>query len=74
MMAQAREIGVLDNVGLPYDSLDLQVKKLKEVTSAQVQEVAKTFLVDENLTLTVLSPQPLGDRKPPPRPAPEHLH
>ena len=74
MMAQAREIGVLDNVGLPYDSLDLQVKKLKEVTSAQVQEVAKTFLVDENLTLAVLSPQPLGDRKLPSRPAPEHLH
>ncbi len=74
MFAQAREFGSLDNAGLPFDSLELQAKKLKEVTSAQVQEVAKTYLVDDRLTVAVLSPQPLGGRKPAAAPAPEHRH
>ena len=72
MFAQARQIGSLDNAGLPYDSLDLQARKLKQVTSAQVQEVARTYLVEDNLTVSVLDPQPMGDRKPAPPPPPEH--
>jgi len=72
MMGQARQIGALDNAGLPYDSLELQAKKLKEVTSAQVQEAAKTYLVDDHLTVIELSPQPLGDRKPAAQPPAEH--
>ena len=28
MFSQARQIGALDNAGLPYDSLDLQARKL----------------------------------------------
>ena len=72
MFSQARQIGALDNAGLPYDSLELQARKLKQVTSAQVQEVARKYLVDDNLTVAVLDPQPLGERKPaPPLPA-EH--
>lgn len=73
MFAQARLIGSLDNAGLPYDSIELQARKLKEVTSAQVQEVARTLLTDDNLTVAVLNPQPLGERKPAPA-APEHRH
>jgi zinc protease len=73
MFSQARQIGMLDNAGLPYDSLELQARKLKEVTSAQVQEVARTVLTDDNLTVAVLNPQPLGERKPAPA-APEHRH
>ncbi len=72
MFSQARQIGALDNAGLPYDSLDLQARKLKQVTSAQVQEVARKYLVEDNLTVSVLDPQPLGDRKPAPPPPPEH--
>ena len=73
MFSQARQIGMLDNAGLPYDSLDVQARKLKEVTSSQVQEVARTLLTDDNLTVAVLDPQPLGERKPAPVP-PEHRH
>jgi len=73
MFSQARQIGMLDNAGLPYDSLELQARKLKEVTSAQVQEVARTLLTDDNLTVAVLDPEPLGERKPAPA-APEHRH
>ena len=74
MFAQARQICALDNAGLPADSLPAQERKLKEVTAEQVQEVAKKYLVDDNLTVAVLEPQPLGDRKPMPPPSPEHRH
>jgi zinc protease len=71
MFSQARQIGGLDNAGLPFDSLDLLARKLTEVTAAQVQAVARKYLVDDNLTLAVLDPQPMAGRKPAPTPA-EH--
>ena len=71
MFSQARQIGALDNAGLPFDALDLLARKLTEVTAAQVQAVARKYLVDDNLTLAVLDPQPMGERKPAP-PPPEH--
>jgi predicted Zn-dependent peptidase len=57
---QAMRIGALDTVGLPYDSVDRQLKKLQEVSVAQVREVARKYLVDDNLTVAVLDPQRLG--------------
>ena len=72
MFAQARQIGALDNAGLPYDSIELQARKIKEVTSTQVQEVARKYLVEDGLTVSVLDPQPMGDRKPAPPPPSEH--
>jgi zinc protease len=72
MFSQARQIGALDNAGLPYDSLDLQARKLKQVTSAQVQQVARKYLVEDNLTVGVLDPQSMGERKPAPPPPQEH--
>ena len=67
---QAMRIGMLQTIGLPFDSSDLQVKKLQEVTADQVQEVARKYLIDENLTVAVLDPQPLPGGKPR-RPNPE---
>jgi zinc protease len=62
---QAMRIGMLQTVGLPYDSSDLQVKKLQEVTADQVREVARKYLIDDNLTVAVLDPQPLpGGKRP----------
>ncbi|HTS54258.1 MAG TPA: pitrilysin family protein [Burkholderiales bacterium] len=73
MFSQARAIGSLDNAGLPFDSLDLQARKLKEVTAAQVQEVARKYLVDGNLTVAALDPQPMAGRKPAVPPPAEHV-
>jgi zinc protease len=63
---QAMRIGLLQTIGLPYDSSDAQVKKLQEVTADQVREVARKYLVDDNLIVAVLDPQPLpgGKRTP----------
>ncbi len=57
---QAMRIGALDTAGLPHDSADRQLKKLQEVSVAQVREVARKYLVDDNLTVGVLDPQPLA--------------
>jgi len=62
MFSQAMQIGALDNAGLPYDSLELLAHKLTEVTSAQVQAMARRYLVDDNLTVAVLEPQPISAR------------
>ena len=64
---QAMRIGMLQTIGLPFDSSDLQVKKLQEVTADQVREVARKYLIDDNLTVAVLDPQPLpGGKRPNP--------
>jgi zinc protease len=66
---QAMRIGMLQTIGLPYDSSDLQVKKLQEVTADQVREVARKYFIDDNLTVAVLDPQPLpGGKRPRPNP------
>jgi len=43
--------------------LDRSVERVRAVTAAQVQAVAKKYLTDSNLTVTVLDPQP-GKAKP----------
>ncbi len=72
MFFQARQIGSLEITGYSYKTIDLMIRKLQEVTAAQVQDVARKYLVDDSLTVAVLDPQPLAGRKP--AAAPEGLH
>jgi zinc protease len=64
MFYQAMLIGEVETAGLPLDTLETRLVKLKEVTAAQVQEVARKYLVDDQLTVAVLDPQPLDNAKP----------
>lgn len=59
MFYQARQIGMMEVIGLSYRDLDLFIEKLQQVTSEQVQAVAKKYLIDDNLTVAYLDPQPL---------------
>jgi len=68
MMFQARQIGALETIGLSHRSIDLQIRRLREVTAEQVQSVARKYFVDDGLTVAVLDPQPLDRARP--RPAP----
>jgi zinc protease len=61
---QAMQMGMLETVGLDWRMLDEQVERIRAVTSEQVQAVAQKYLIDSNLTVTVLEPQP---GKSPPR-------
>lgn len=69
MFYQAMEIGEFESVGLSYKDIDTVVNKLQTVTASQVQEVARKYFKDDNLTVAVLDPQPLAGKKPARAPA-----
>jgi zinc protease len=69
MFFQARQIGSFAMVDLPPDAIDLFLEKLKLVTPEQVQAVAKKYLVEDQLTVAYLDPQPLDGKKPSAPPA-----
>lgn len=64
MFYQAMLIGEVVTAGLPLNTLETKLEKLKAVTAAQVQEAARKYLVDDRLTVAVLDPQPLDAAKP----------
>lgn len=75
MFYQAMQIGQLETAGLPYDSLDTIVEKLKAVTAEQVQKVAQKYFGEEGLTVATLDPQPLsGTRAAAPAEGVRHAH
>jgi len=55
---QARELGSYWSYGLPIDSGDTLMARLRTVTPAQVQSVAQRHFTDEQLTTAVLVPDP----------------
>lgn len=59
---QAMQIGQLESAGLSYKDIPLMLQKVQEVTAQQVQQVARDFFNDDNLTVAVLDPQPLAGR------------
>lgn len=63
MFYQAMLIGEVQTAGLPLNTLETRLEKLKAVTAGQVQEVARKYLVDDHLTVAVLDPQPLDQVK-----------
>lgn len=64
MFFQARQIGVLEISGIPHGTIDLQLEKLRAVTSDQVRDVARRYFREDALTLIELDPQPLAGREP----------
>lgn len=57
---QAMQIGALETVGLKWQTMDELVEKVRAVTPAQIQAVAKKYFNEDNLTVAVLEPQPLA--------------
>jgi zinc protease len=62
---QAMQLGRLAANGLDIKLLDQYVERINRVTAQQVQEVARKYLVDSNLTVGALEPLPLGKHKAP---------
>ncbi len=60
--AQAKQIGSLETVGLGWQLMEEYVAHLSRVSPAQVQAVARKFLVPDNLTVALLEPQPLDGK------------
>lgn len=61
---QGMQIGEMETAGLGHRHIDTRLEKLKAVTPAAVQAAAKQYLVDEQLTVATLDPQPLEGKKP----------
>jgi len=70
---QAMQVGQMESIGLSHRDLPLMLQKLQAVTAAQVQQVAREILQDDQLTIAVLDPQPLSD-KPKLKPEMQHAH
>ena len=61
---QGMQIGEMETAGLSHRDIDTRLEKLKAVTAAAVQAAAKLYLVDDQLTVATLDPQPLEGKKP----------
>ena len=57
IFGQAMEIGSTEMAGFSWRDIDVILEKMQTITPAQVQAVAKKYLVDEGLTIGVLDPQ-----------------
>ena len=62
---QARELGTNWVNGLPLDSDTRLVAKLRTITSAEVQAVAKKYFGDDQMTVATLVPQPIDPNSKP---------
>lgn len=61
---QAREIGTYWVLGLPLDTNDQLLARLRGVTAAQVKDVATRYFGDDQLTVGELLPQPPDPNRP----------
>ena len=59
---RAMQIGILETVGLGWQTKDEYIEKVKAVTAEQVQQVAKKYLVDKRLSVAVLDPLPIENK------------
>jgi len=64
MFYQAMQIGMLETAGVGWGLMDDYVEGIRKVSARQVQEVAQRYLIEANLTVAVLDPQPLNRRIP----------
>lgn len=60
---QAMQIGMLETVGLDWRLSEEYLDQIRKLTPQQIQQVARKYLVKDTLTVAVLEPQPLSEKK-----------
>lgn len=65
VFGQAMEIGAMEVQGLAYKDIAALQARLEKVTGEEIQDVARRYFNDDQLTIGVLDPQPM-DHKPAP--------
>ncbi len=58
----ASTLGSLESTGLGYQLMDEFVPEILKVTAEQIQQVAKKYLIEDQLTIARLEPQPLDSK------------
>lgn len=66
---QAMRMGMLETIGRDWRLMQDYINRINAVTPAQVQEVARRYLHDRNLTVAVLDPLPIAPSTPRARPS-----
>ena len=57
MFFQAMKYGLLETVGLGWQTADHYLENIQRVTAEQVREVARKYLTDDRLSVAILEPQ-----------------
>lgn len=60
---QATQIGAVNGVGLPLTTIDDYADNINAVTAEQVRAVARQYLIEDNLTVTILKPLPMSEQQ-----------
>ena len=60
---QAMQLGILETVGLGWQTRQLYLDKIQSVTPQQVQAVARKYLTRDQLTVAILDPLPIEANK-----------
>ncbi|MBX3610779.1 MAG: insulinase family protein [Hydrogenophaga sp.] len=63
LMGQAQELGTYWLNGLPLDSGERIIERLREVSAAQVQDVARRYFVERHLNTGVLVPEAVAAKE-----------
>ena len=66
---QAMRMGMLETIGRDWRLMQDYINRINAVTPTQVQEVARRYLRDRNLTVAVLDPLPIAPSTPRARPS-----
>lgn len=56
-------LGSLESVGLGHELMDEFVPEIMAITAEQIQKVAKKYLIEDQLTVAELIPQPMNNNK-----------
>lgn len=59
---QAMRIGVLESTGLGWNVLEDYVERIQAITPEQIRNIARTYLIDDHLTVATLEPLPLKEK------------
>ena len=64
VFAQAMEAAQLETVGFSHRDADRILERIRAVTAAEVQDVARRYFGEDTLTVVTLLPQPLDGAPP----------
>ncbi|MCK5831572.1 MAG: insulinase family protein [Methylococcales bacterium] len=60
---QAMQLGMLETIGMGWKKADEYVDKVNQITAEQIRKVARKYLLEENLNIAYLEPQPITKQK-----------
>lgn len=60
---QAMQLGMYETVGIPWKKVDEYVDKINQITAEQLRDVTRKYLLEDNLTIAYLDPQPIVKKK-----------